>query len=83
LSLNNKKKYFNPVNCYNGSVTVITVHLNTQKYSKVEKLSKKPECIMCNDSVIVVTFYETYNSLVNRYYDSAQSDPTVILSKSL
>jgi hypothetical protein len=35
-----------PVNRYNGSVTVITVHLNTQKYSKTEKFSKKPERIV-------------------------------------
>jgi hypothetical protein len=31
------------VNRYNGSVIVITVHLDTQKYSKAETFSKKPE----------------------------------------
>jgi hypothetical protein len=31
------------VNRYNGSVTVITVHLDTKKYSKAETLSKKPK----------------------------------------
>jgi hypothetical protein len=46
LSLNNKEKYFCPVNHYNGSVIVITVHLNTQKYSKAEKFSKKSERIV-------------------------------------
>jgi hypothetical protein len=39
LSLNNGEKCFCPVNHYNGSVIVITVHFNTQKYSKVEKFS--------------------------------------------
>jgi hypothetical protein len=39
LSLNNKEKCFCPVNRYNNSVIVITVHLNTQKYSKAEKYS--------------------------------------------
>jgi hypothetical protein len=39
LSLNNKEKRFCPVNHYNGSVIVIMVHLNTQKYSKTEKFS--------------------------------------------
>ena len=34
LSLNNKEKYFCSMNRYNGSVIVITVHVNTQKYSK-------------------------------------------------
>jgi hypothetical protein len=34
------------MNRYNGSVIVITVHLNTQKYSKTEKFSKKPERII-------------------------------------
>jgi hypothetical protein len=42
LSLNNREKYFCLVNHYNGSVIVITLHLNTQKYSKAEKFSKKP-----------------------------------------
>jgi hypothetical protein len=39
LSLNNREKYFCPVNRYNDSVIVITVHFNTQKYSKAEKYS--------------------------------------------
>jgi hypothetical protein len=39
LSLNNREKCFGPVNRYNCSVIVITVHLNTQKYSKAEKFS--------------------------------------------
>jgi hypothetical protein len=46
LSLNNREKCFCLVNRYNGSVIVIMVHLNTQKYSKAEKFSKKPECIV-------------------------------------
>jgi hypothetical protein len=46
LSLNNKEKCFYSVNRYNGSVIIITVHLNTQKYSKPEKFSKKPERIV-------------------------------------
>jgi hypothetical protein len=37
LSLNNKEKWLCPVNRYNGSVIVITVHFNTQKYSKAAK----------------------------------------------
>jgi hypothetical protein len=37
-----QEKCFCPVNRYNGSVIVITVHLNTQKYSKAETFSKKP-----------------------------------------
>jgi hypothetical protein len=39
LSLNNREKCFCPVNRYNDSVIVITVYLNTQKYSKAEKYS--------------------------------------------
>jgi hypothetical protein len=39
LSLNNKEKYFCPVNRYNGSIIIITVHLNTTKYSKIENIS--------------------------------------------
>jgi hypothetical protein len=31
---------------YNDSVVDITVHLNTQKYSKAETFSKKSECIV-------------------------------------
>jgi hypothetical protein len=34
------------MNRYNSSVIVITVHLNTQKYSKAEKFSNKPERIV-------------------------------------
>jgi hypothetical protein len=34
------------MNRYNGSVIVITVHINTQKYSKAETFSNKPECIV-------------------------------------
>jgi hypothetical protein len=46
LSLNNREKYFFPMNRYNGSVIVITVHLNTKKYSETEKYAYKPECIV-------------------------------------
>jgi hypothetical protein len=37
LRLNNRVKYLCLVNRYNDLVIVITVHLNTQKYSKTEK----------------------------------------------
>jgi hypothetical protein len=46
LSLNKQEKYFCPENRYDGSVIVITVHLNTQKYSKAETFSNKPERIV-------------------------------------
>jgi hypothetical protein len=72
LSLNNKEKYLCPVNRYNGSVIVITVHLNTQKYSKAENSQRNQSVSLCNDSVIVTTIYETYNDLVNRYNVSAK-----------
>jgi hypothetical protein len=39
LSLNNKKSD-------SAQWIVITVHLNTKKYSKAETFSKKPECIV-------------------------------------
>jgi hypothetical protein len=39
LSLNNKKNV-------SAQWIVITVHLNTKKYSKTETFSKKPECIV-------------------------------------
>jgi hypothetical protein len=39
LSLNNIEKYFYPVNRYNDSVIIITIHLNTKKYSKAKKYS--------------------------------------------
>jgi hypothetical protein len=39
LSLNNKKSAY-------AQWIVITVHLDTQKYSKAETLSKKPEWIV-------------------------------------
>jgi hypothetical protein len=39
LSLNNREKCFCPVNHYNSSVIIITVHFNTQKYFKAEKFS--------------------------------------------
>jgi hypothetical protein len=39
LSLNNKKNA-------SAQWIVITVHINTQKYSKAETFSKKPECII-------------------------------------
>jgi hypothetical protein len=58
------------VNRYNGSVIVITVHLNIQKYSKAEKFSKKPE------RIVMQRFGNCYNV-------SAQSDPTTILSNPL
>jgi hypothetical protein len=56
LSSNNKEKCLCPVNRYNGSVIVITVHLNTQKYSKVENSQRNQSVSLCNDSVIVITF---------------------------
>jgi hypothetical protein len=47
LSLNNREKYLCPVNRYNDSGIIITVHLNTQKYFKAKKkYAKKPECIV-------------------------------------
>jgi hypothetical protein len=72
LSSNNKEKYFCPVNRYNGSVIVIAVHLNTQKYSKAENSQKNQSVLLCNNSVIVTMIYETYNDSVNRYNISAQ-----------
>jgi hypothetical protein len=60
------------VNRYNGLVIVITVHLNTQKYSKAENSQRNQSISLCNDSVIVATIYETYNDLVNRYNVSAK-----------
>jgi hypothetical protein len=72
LSLNNKEKCFCPVNSYNGSIIIITVHLNTQKYSKAENSQRNQSVSLCNNSVIVTTIYETYNDSVNRYNVSAQ-----------
>jgi hypothetical protein len=72
LSLNNKEKYFCPVNSYNGSVIIIMIHLNTQKYFKEENSQIYHSVSLCNDSVIVTTIYETYNDSVNRYNVSAQ-----------
>jgi hypothetical protein len=46
LSLNSKEKCFCPANHYNGSIIIITVHLNIQKYSKVENFSEKSERIV-------------------------------------
>jgi hypothetical protein len=46
LSLNNRENYFCPMNRYNDSRIVITVHLNTQKYFKAEKYAKKSEYIV-------------------------------------
>jgi hypothetical protein len=63
---------FCPVNRYNDSVIVITVHLNTQKYSKAENSQRNQSVSLCNDSVIVTMIYETYNNSVNRYNVSAQ-----------
>jgi hypothetical protein len=60
------------VNRYNDSVIVITVHLNTKKYSKTEISQRNQSVSLCNDSVIVATVYETYNDSVNRYNVSAQ-----------
>jgi hypothetical protein len=60
------------VNRYNDSVIIITVHLNTQKYSKAENSQRNQSVSLCNDSVIVTTVYETYNDSVNRYNVSAQ-----------
>jgi hypothetical protein len=59
------------------------VHLNTKKYSKIEKFSKSQSVSLCNGSVIIVIFWQIANDCSNRYNDSAQSDPTAILSKSL
>jgi hypothetical protein len=61
------------VNCYNDSIIIIMVHLNTQKYYKVENSQRNQNVSLCNDSVIVATVYETYNDSVNRYNVSAQS----------
>jgi hypothetical protein len=60
------------VNRYNDSVIVITVHLNTQKYSKTENSQRNQSVSLCNDSVIVTTIHETYDDLMNRYNVSAQ-----------
>jgi hypothetical protein len=60
------------VNRYNDSVIIITVHLNTQKYSKAENSQRNQSVSLCNDSIIVTTVYETYNDSVNRYNVSAQ-----------
>jgi hypothetical protein len=61
------------VNRYNDSVIVITVHLNTQKYSKAEKYMHRNQSVsLCNDSIIVTMIHETYNDLMNRYNVSAQ-----------
>jgi hypothetical protein len=46
IELKQQEKIFCPENRYNGSVIVITVHLNTQKYFKAETFSKKPERIV-------------------------------------
>jgi hypothetical protein len=72
LSLNNREKCFCPVNRYNDSVIVITVHLNTQKYSKAENIHRNQSVSLCNDSVIVTMIHETYNNSMNRYNVSAQ-----------
>jgi hypothetical protein len=71
------------VNHYNGSVIIITVHLNTQKYSKQKSSHRNQSVSLCNDSVIVAMIYEMYNDSMNRYNVSAQSDPTAIFSKPL
>jgi hypothetical protein len=60
------------MNLYNCSVTIITVHLNTQKYSKAENSQRNQSVSLCNDSVIVAIVYETYNDSVNRYNVSAK-----------
>jgi hypothetical protein len=60
------------VNRYNDSRIVITVHLNTQKYSKVKNMHRNQSVSLCNDSVIVTTIHEMYNDLMNRYNVSAQ-----------
>jgi hypothetical protein len=67
LNLNNKEKCFYLVNHYNGSIIVITVHLNTQKYSKAENSQRNQNVSLCNDSIIVTMIYKTYNNSVNRY----------------
>jgi hypothetical protein len=60
------------VNRYNDSVIVITVHLNTQKYSKAENSQRNKSVSLCNNLVIVTTVYEMYNNSVNCYNVSAQ-----------
>jgi hypothetical protein len=73
LILNNKEKYFCPVNRYNGSVIVITVHPNT-KIILMQKNSHRNQSVsLYNDLVIIAMIYETYNDSVNRYNVSAQS----------
>jgi hypothetical protein len=47
------------MNHYNDSVIIITVHLNTQKYSKTENSQRNQSVSLCNDSIIVTTVYET------------------------
>jgi hypothetical protein len=59
---NNKRKYFCPVNRYNGSVTVVTVHLNTQKYSKKKSSQRIQNVSLCNDLVIIVMVYQIVNN---------------------
>jgi hypothetical protein len=66
LSLNNKEKCLCSVNRYNGSIIIITVHLNTQKYSKAENSQRNQSISLCNDSIQLIQrlFF------LNRYNDS-------------
>jgi hypothetical protein len=59
IELKQQRKMFLSVNHYNGSVIVITVHLNTQKYSNAENSQRNQSVSLCNDSVIVTTIYES------------------------
>jgi hypothetical protein len=72
------------VNRYNGSVIVITVHISILKNILRQKNYHRNHSVsLCNDSLIIAMIYETYNDSMNRYNISAQSDPMVIISKSL
>jgi hypothetical protein len=48
------------------------VHLNTQKYSKVENMHRNQSVSLCNDFIIVTMIHKTYNDLMNHYNVSAQ-----------
>jgi hypothetical protein len=71
------------VNRYNGSVIIITVHLNAKNILRQKSSHRNQNVSLCNDLVIVAMIYETYNDSVNRYNISAQLDSTAILSKPL
>jgi hypothetical protein len=60
------------VNRYNDSEIVITIYLNTKKYSRQKNMHRNQTVSLCNDSLIVTTIHETYNDSMNRYNVSAQ-----------